>query len=138
MTTKAFATWMLACAVAGARPGDLDQNFAPELRAWVAPDHVTLAADGGAWIGGGFDRGDGYSAGDLLRLGENGGVESEPAPGYLERDRNFTYREIFIPSPIPGSTNIGGYRLVEAPVAAPFLLANGDFLLPRPRLTGCG
>ncbi len=130
MTTKAFAIWMLACAVAGARPGDLDRNFDPELRAWVAPDHVTLAADGRAWIGGGFDRGDDYSTGDLLRLGADGGVESEPAPGYLERDRNFTYREIFYPSPTPGVTNYVGYRLVHAPSAAPFLLADGDFLLP--------
>ena len=72
MTTKTFAIWMLACAVGSARPGDLDRNFKPELRAWVAPDHVTLAADGRAWIGGSFDRGDGYSTGDLVRLGENG------------------------------------------------------------------
>ena len=112
MATKILTILMLACAVSGARPGDLDRNFAPELRAWVAPDHVTLAADGRAWIGGGFDRGDGYSTGDLLRLGANGGVENEPAPGYLGKKSAFS---------------IGS----RPPVAfAPFLLASGDFLLP--------
>ena len=36
MITKIWAVWALACAVAAARPGELDKNFAPELRAWVA------------------------------------------------------------------------------------------------------
>ena len=130
MTTKISAIWMLACAIGVARPGDLDRNFHPELRAWVAPDHVTLANDGRAWIGGGFDRGDGKSVGDLLQLGENGGVTGEPAGGYLERDRHFTYQEVFHPSPMPRVSDYYGYRLVSAPQAAPFLLASGDFLLP--------
>ena len=126
---------MAACAIGMARPGDLDRNFDPELRAWVTPDHVTIAADGRAWVGGGFDRGDDYSTGDLVRLGENGGVESEPALGYLERDSDFTYREIFSPSTTPGTAGNFGYRLVKAPPATPFLLASGDFLLPTPSLS---
>lgn len=130
MKTKVLALWMGACMIGMAKPGDLDRNFAPKLRAWVAPDHVTVAADGRAWIGGGFDSGDGYFSGDLLRLGENGGIENEPAAGYLERDRHFTYQEIFHPSPMPGVTEYYSYRLVTPPQAAPFLLANGDFLLP--------
>ena len=100
-----------------AKPGDLDPNFDPELRAWVTPDHVTVAPDGRAWIGGGFDRGSGYSTGDLVRLGKNGRVESEPASGYLSRPTPFIT--------INGSTLAQyGSRL-----AAPFLLNNGDFLL---------
>ena len=134
MTTKISSIWMLACAISAAKPGDLDRNFHPELRAWVAPDHVTLAADGRAWIGGGFHHGAGKSVGDLLRLGDNGGVEKEPAVGYLERDRHFTYQEIFYPSPMPGVTDYYGYRMVNAPLAAPFLLASGDFLLPTASL----
>ena len=100
-----------------AKPGDLDPNFDPELRAWVTPDHVTVAPDGRAWIGGGFDLGSGYSTGDLVRLGKNGRVESEPASGYLSRPTPFIT--------INGSTVAQyGSRL-----AAPFLLKNGDFLL---------
>ena len=112
MTTKTFAIWMLACAVGSARPGDLDRNFKPELRAWVAPDHVTLAADGRAWVGGGFDRGDDYSTGDLVQLGEDGGVENEPAPGYLDQKPTLNYGS-FLPDPL-----------------VPFHLAAGGFLLP--------
>ena len=100
MITKIWAVWALACAVAAARPGELDKNFAPELRAWVAPDEVTLAADGRAWIGGGFERVNGLPVGNLVKLGTNGEVGSEPAPGYL------------------GSKS------------QPFLLAGGGFLLP--------
>ena len=74
MRTKIFAMWTVACAISAARPGDLDKSFAPALRAWVAPDHVTLAPDGRAWIGGGFHHADGDSTGDLVRLGKNGGV----------------------------------------------------------------
>jgi hypothetical protein len=29
-----------------AKPGDLDPSFDLELRAWVTPDHVTIAPDG--------------------------------------------------------------------------------------------
>jgi Domain of unknown function (DUF5122) beta-propeller len=135
MRTKTLALWIGACAIGMARPGDLDRSFDPELRAWVTPDHVTIAADGRAWVGGGFDRGDGYSTGDLVRLGENGGVESEPAAGYLERDRDFTYREIFSPSNTPEAAGNFGYRLVKAPPATPFLLASGEFLLPTASLS---
>jgi hypothetical protein len=42
------------CAIAAAKPGDLDRKFDPELRAWVAPEHATVAPDGRPWIGGGF------------------------------------------------------------------------------------
>ncbi len=108
MRTNILALWMAAYAVSVAQPGELDRKFAPDLRAWVTPDHVTMAQDGRAWIGGGFDQGDGKSTGDLVRLGENGGVASEPAPGYLGKP--------------PGVGS--GYAFV------PFPLANGDFLLP--------
>ncbi len=117
MRTKILALWMAACAIGMARPGDLDQNFDPELRAWVTPDHVTIAADGRAWVGGGFDRGDGYSTGDLVRLEENGRVESEPALGYLNRPTPFI--------------SINGRTVAQfgSRLADPFLLENGDFLL---------
>ena len=108
---------MGACLIGMAKPGDLDPNFDPELRAWVTPDHVTIAPDGRTWIGGGFDRGDDYSTGDLVRLGENGRVESEPAAGYLNRPTPFIM--------INGSAVAQyGSRLAD-----PFLLENGDFLL---------
>ena len=117
MTTKISSIWMLACAISAAKPGDLDRNFHPELRAWVAPDQVTLAADGRAWIGGGFDRGDGKSVGDLLRLGENGGVAGEPAVAYLKRVAPYVQLagQMWVPQ--------------DAAVTRPFLLENGDFLL---------
>ncbi|MEO5714128.1 MAG: hypothetical protein ABIT37_11630 [Luteolibacter sp.] len=108
MRTNILALWMAACVAAVAEPGELDRQFAPDLRAWVAPDHVTVAPNGRAWIGGGFDQGDGKSAGDLVVLGENGGVAGEPAPRYLGKP--------------PGVGS--GYAFV------PFPLANGDFLLP--------
>lgn len=117
MKTKIFAIWMTACVIGAARPGDLDRSFAPEMRAWVAPDHVTIAGDGRAWIGGGFDRADGGSTGDLLRLGENGGVESEPATGYLKR---------VVPFITLGAQT---WAPQDAAMARPFLLENGDFLL---------
>ena len=85
MFTKTLFIWALACAVAAARPGDLDRNFSPELRAWVAPDHVTLAADGRAWIGGGFERANGFPLGDLVKLGTEGGVANEPRRGISQR-----------------------------------------------------
>lgn len=117
MRTQIFTIWMAACALGAAGPGDLDRGFAPELRAWVAPEHVTVAADGRAWIGGGFDRADGRATGDLLRLGENGGVAGEPALGYLNRPTPFIS--------INGSTVAQyGSRLAD-----PFLLESGDFLL---------
>lgn len=134
MRTKIMALWIGACGIAMARPGDLDRNFDPELRAWVTPDHVTIAPDGRAWIGGGFDRGDGYSTGDLVRLGENGGVESEPASGYLERDADVIYFETFFPSVSPDVTGAVGYQTLAARPAKPFPLANGDFLLPTASL----
>lgn len=101
---------MAACALATAGPGELDRNFQPELRAWTAPWDVTMGPDGRAWVGGGFDRGDGESVGDLVRLGENGGVADEPAPKYLGKNI--------------GWSSGGGYAY------APFPLANGDVLLP--------
>ena len=117
MRTKILALWIGTAAIGMAKPGDLDRSFDPELRAWVTPDHVTIAADGRAWVGGGFDRGDEYSTGDFVRLGENGGVESEPALGYLNRPTPFFT--------INGSVVAQfGSRLAD-----PFLLANGDFLL---------
>ncbi|MEO5913830.1 MAG: delta-60 repeat domain-containing protein [Luteolibacter sp.] len=112
MITKIGAIWVLACAMAMAKPGDLDRNFDPELRSWVAPNHVTVAAGGRAWVGGGFDRGDGASTGDLLKLGANGGVAQEPAPGYLGKRNGISV----------------GSGLSDA--IAPFHLAGGDFLLP--------
>lgn len=117
MRTKIFAIWGLACAISAARPGDLDRNFHPELRAWVAPDHVTVAADGRAWIGGGFHQADGDSTGDLVRLGVNGGVENEPAGGYLKRVEPYVT--------IAPQT----WAPQDAAMARPFLLENGDFLL---------
>lgn len=130
MKTKVLVCWLGACLAVMARPGDLDRSFDPELRAWVAPDHVTVAADGRAWIGGGFDRGDSYSTGDLVKLGENGGVESEPTLGYLERDAHFPYRGIFRQSNTSGVSGYYGYQFVQARPAKPFVMANGDFLLP--------
>lgn len=117
MRTKIFAMWMAACAISAASPGDLDRSFAPELRAWVAPDHVTLAGDGRAWIGGGFHRADGDPTGDLVRLGANGGVASEPAKGYLKRVEPYVT--------IAPQT----WAPQDAAMARPFLLENGDFLL---------
>ena len=113
MITKIWAVWALACAVAAARPGDLDRNFAPELRAWIAPDHVTLAGDGSAWVGGGFEQVNGFPTGDLVKLGTNGGGASEPAPGYL------------------GATNSFSMDSSLANKGAPFLLADSGFLLPE-------
>ena len=112
MFTKTLLIWALACAVVAARPGDLDRNFSPELRAWVAPDYVTLAADGRAWIGGGFERANGFPLGDLVKLGTEGGVANEPAPGYLAAKNSFS--------------------MVGTPASkvAAFLLADGGFLLP--------
>jgi hypothetical protein len=103
MKTKiTSALWLGTWALAVANPGDLDKRFSPELRAWVAPNNVTMSPNGQAWIGGGFDRADGQTTGDLVRLGLDGGLESEPAPGYLANRSD-----------------------------SPFLLANGDFLLPN-------
>jgi hypothetical protein len=115
MNTKTIAVLWATCAVAAARPGDLDRTFDPELRAWVAPNMATMSEDGRAWIGGGFDQGDGYSTGDLVRLGENGGVESEPALGYIKRKANLV--------------SLNGLVLNQA-ASKPFLLVSGDFLLP--------
>lgn len=112
--TKSCAVLLAACMFAEAKPGELDRRFQPELRAWVAPERVSIAPDGRAWIGGGFDQGDGYSTGDLLRLGENGGVESEPAPGYLKTFRDFAW--------------IGLGTLIRD--GSPFFLTSGGFLLP--------
>ena len=117
MTTKILAILGLASAISAAGPGDLDRTFSPELRAWVAPDRVTLAGDGRAWIGGGFNRADGNSTGDLLRLGENGGVADEPAKGYLKRVN--PYVTIAPQTWVPP----------DAAMARPFLLESGDFLL---------
>jgi hypothetical protein len=90
MSIKTSAFWILAsCSVMAAKPGDLDRSFDPELRAWVAPGHVTLAPNGQAWIGSSFDLGDGYSTGDWVRLGENGGVESEPVLGVFGTGSEF-------------------------------------------------
>ncbi len=123
MNTKTITAFLLAsCSAVMARPGDLDRSFDPELRAWVAPDHVSLAADGRAWIGGGFDRGDAYSTGDLLKLGENGGVESEPALGYLKRIEPLFAAQFFY-----SAVQIGYPQSPE--LALPFLLAGGGFLL---------
>jgi hypothetical protein len=105
------ATFQLAAAV----PGELDRFFDPEMRAWVAPGHVAVAPDGRAWISGGFDRGDGYSTGELVKLGDNGGVESEPASGYLRKNSNVIGID-------------GGLFPLFA--TQPFLLESGDFLLP--------
>ena len=104
-----------ACAVAAARPGDLDRGFDPELHAWVAPGQVTMAGDGRAWLGGGFDRGDEYSTGELVVLGANGGVYYDPAQGYLKKTSN--------------AISIEGGSFPST-ASAPFLLASGDFLLP--------
>ncbi len=112
MITKITLVWMAAAALALGRPGDLVRDFQPDLRAWVAPERVEIGPDGRAWAGGGFDRADGASVGDLVRLGENGGVAGEPAPGYLAK---------------PAGLNFG-LALPEG--AGPFLLDNGDFLLP--------
>lgn len=117
MKTKLLMCWIAAGALGVARPGALDSGFDPELRAWVAPDHATVAADGRVWIGGGFDRGDGYSTGDLVRLGANGGVESEPASGYLKRVAPYV------------SIGFGVWNPQSPTLAEPFLLENGDFLL---------
>ncbi|WP_265595120.1 delta-60 repeat domain-containing protein [Haloferula sp. BvORR071] len=87
-----------------ANPGAVDSGFVPELRAPAVPAWTILGPDGRSWVGGGFDRADGGSTGDLLVLGENGGVAREPAPGYLAPDG------------------------LEA--RAPFPLADGSFLLP--------
>lgn len=119
MRTKIFAVWMAACVITAAKPGDLDRSFDPEMRAWVAPDHVTIAGDGRAWIGGGFDRADADSTGDMLTLGENGGVESEPATGYLKR----------VEPHVAIAAQTGAWAPQDAAVARPFLLENGDFLL---------
>jgi len=108
---------MGACLVVMGKSGDLDLNFDPELRAWVTPDHVTVAADGRTWIGGGFDRGDGYSTGDLVRLGVNGGVESEPAAGYLNRV-----------SPYILINGLTVFKVNSRP-PEPFLLESGGFLV---------
>ena len=117
MKTKIIALWIVACGIGMGRPGALDRSFDPELRAFVTPDHFTIAPDGRAWIGGGFDRGDGYSTGDLVRLGENGGVESEPAWGYLKR--------------VPSYVTIGPqtWSSQSPALARPFLLQSGEFLL---------
>jgi hypothetical protein len=113
MSAKIITMVLLSgCLIAAAQPGGLDRNFDPKLRAWIAPDHVTVAPDGRAWIGGGFDEGDGSPTGDLLKLGENGGVETEPAPGYLRR--------------MNGNLSIGG---LSQPIRRSFQLAGGDFLL---------
>ncbi len=106
-----------------ARPGALDRTFDPELRAAVTPSLAMLAPDGRAWIGGGFDRGDGWSTGDLVRLGANGGVDSEPALGYISKT--------------PNTVSFTGFGLNVVTLGAPgtnrnpkpFLLQNGDFLL---------
>lgn len=104
--------WMAAGLVAMGRPGDLDRTFAPSLRAWTAPEQVSVASDGRIWISGGFERAGNVSTGDLLCLGENGGIAGEPAPGYLDRINGFEV----------GTT---------IPVAmAPIPLEGGDFLLP--------
>lgn len=110
MSAKTLGCWLAVCAVAAAGPGELDRHFKPELRAWVSPWHVTIGPDGRAWVGGGFDRADGESTGDLVRLGKNGGVADEPAPGYLGKNI--------------GISSGGGYAYV------PFPLANGDVFLP--------
>jgi hypothetical protein len=110
MNAKLLGCWLAACAVAVAGPGELDRKFMPELRAWTAPWFVTTGPDGRAWIGGGFDRADGESVGDLVRLGKNGRVADEPAPGYLGKNIGFS--------------SGGGYAY------APIPLANGDVLLP--------
>lgn len=115
MRTTTLAALWATCAMAAAKPGDLDRDFDPELRAWVAPDMAAVSPDGRAWIGGGFDQGDGYSTGDLVRLGENGGVEDEPAQGYIRKT--------------PIAVPIGGLGL-SLQAGKPFLLADGDFLLP--------
>ena len=115
MRTTTLAIFWAACVMADAKPGDLDRSFDPELRAWVAPHSVTVSHDGRTWIGGGFDRGDDWSTGDLVRLGENGGVESEPAQGYIMKS--------------PQAIAIDSLGVVRNAVK-PFLLENGDFLLP--------
>lgn len=112
MITKIGLIWMLASVVTHGKPGDLDNNFTPSLKAWVAPDHVTVAKDGRVWIGGGFARADKSSTGDLVRLGVNGGVAGEPAPGYL------------------GKENLVSFGNAPPTQIAPFLLADGGFLLP--------
>lgn len=117
MRTEIFAIWGLACAITAAKPGDLDKSFAPEMRAWVAPDHVTIAGDGRAWLGGGFHHADGNSTGDLVRLGANGGVEGEPAKGYLKRVHPYV------------TVAVQTWAPQDPARARPFLLENGDFLL---------
>ncbi|NJM37824.1 MAG: delta-60 repeat domain-containing protein [Akkermansiaceae bacterium] len=130
MIAKTLTMWMVACAVCAAKPGDLDRRFDPSLRAWVAPNHVTIAPDGKAWIGGGFEQADGYTSSDLLKLGENGGVASEPAPGYLERPAGSFISLVTIPASSPLVSNVVGYQTLNFPIPMPFLLASGDFLLP--------
>ena len=102
--------WVGIILVAGAvaravGPGSVDPGFAPELRAPAVPDWSSVAPDGRVWIAGGFDRADGAGTGDLLRLGADGGIAGEPAPGLL------------FPSSFPAGR-------------APFPLASGGFLLP--------
>ncbi|MEO0017359.1 MAG: hypothetical protein RLZZ522_642 [Verrucomicrobiota bacterium] len=102
-----------------ARPGTLDLRFQPELRTWAAPDGSTVGADGQVWVWGGFDRANGRGVGDWLRLGPNGGVAGEPAPGYL--------LDVQV---VPGvlSANWGWPWLRPAPL----VMSNGHRLLPGP------
>lgn len=103
---------LVAGAVAqAAGPGSLDPGFSPELRAPAVPEWTVVGPDGRSWVAGGFDRADGALKGDLLVLGENGGISSEPAPGYLSK---------------PGSFFPLGFPAGRAPLP----LASGAFLLP--------
>lgn len=96
-----------------AGPGSLDPGFSPELRAPAVPEWAAVGPDGRSWVAGGFDRADGSVTGDLLVLGENGGISREPAPGYL------------VP---PGSFFPVGLSFTAG--RTPFPLASGAFLLP--------
>jgi len=101
-----------------ATPGLLDPSFEPVLRNPVVPAWSTLAPDGRVWTGGGFDRANGNTVSDLLILGVNGDIASEPVLGYLSFG-SVTYSGAAVNLP---ST----YGLS----AAAFPLADGSFLLP--------
>lgn len=102
-----------------ARPGTLDLRFQPALRTWAAPDGSTVGTDGQAWVWGGFDRANGRAVGDWLRLGPDGGVAGEPAPGYL-----------LDTAAVPGVLSVNwGWPWLQI---APLTLSNGHRLLPDP------